>query len=391
MREKLIFLVAGEPSGDNLGAKLMAALKRAAPDGVRFAGVGGERMQAEGLASLFPLSDLSVMGLAEVVPRLPTIFARLRRTAEAIAQMRPDAVVLIDAPSFGLRVADRVRGLGIPVVQYVAPQLWAWRPGRAKKLKGRIDAMLALLPFEPEFFAKLGLDCTHVGHPVLEDGQLAGDAAAFRLRHAIAADDKIVVVLPGSRAGLFGRMAPIFAATTKLLAARRQHLVFVLPYVANTDAQSADFAKTLPGKVVRVLDAADKRAAFRSADAALSVSGTSTLELAVAGLPTVVGHRVNAISGYLARKMIQVPFVAMPNVIAGRQIVPELLQGDCTPAALAAEIETLLDDADAARRMRADLDAVCDALGRGELAKGPGHLPSDRAAAAVLAAIKARA
>ena len=391
MREKLIFLVAGEPSGDNLGAKLMAALKRAAPGGVRFAGVGGERMQAEGLSSLFALSDLSVMGLAEVVPRLPTIFARLRQTADAIREMRPDAVVLIDAPSFGLRVADRVRGHGIPVVQYVAPQLWAWRPGRAKKLAGRIDALLALLPFEPEFFAKLGLACTHVGHPVLEDGLLPGDAAEFRRRHAIGASEKIVVVLPGSRAGLFKRMAPIFAASATLLAAKRAGLVFVLPYVANTAAQSADFAKTLPGKVVRVLEATDKRASFRAGDAALSVSGTSTLELAVAGLPTVVVHRVNALSGYLARKMIRVPFVAMPNVIAGKRIVPELLQGDCTPARLAAEIETLLADADAARRMRADLDGVCDALGRADLANGPGHLPSERAAAAVLAAIKARA
>jgi lipid-A-disaccharide synthase len=383
-----VFLVAGEPSGDNLGAKLMAALKRATRGAVEFSGVGGERMAGEGLASLFPLSDLSVMGLAEVVPRLPTIFARLRQTAEAIAAARPDIVVLIDAPSFGLRVADRIRGLGIPVVQYVAPQLWAWRPGRAKKLKGRIDAMLALLPFEPEFFAKLGLACTHVGHPVLEDALAPADAAGFRGSHGIAANAPLVAVMPGSRAGLFGRMAPIFAAAANALAATHPQTVFVVPYVANTEVASAAFAAMLPGKVVRVADPAAKRAAFRAADAALSVSGTSTLELAVAGLPTVVGHRVNALSGWLARKLIQVPYVAMPNVIAGRLAIPELLQAECTPAALAAALAHLLDDPAAAAKMRADLAGVCDALGQGEIARG--RLPSDRAAAAILDLLRSR-
>jgi lipid-A-disaccharide synthase len=383
-----VFLVAGEPSGDNLGAKLMLALKRATGGAVAFSGVGGERMAGEGLKSLFPLSDLSVMGLAEVVPRLPTIFARLRQTAEAIAATRPDIVVLIDAPSFGLRVADRIRGSGVPVVQYVAPQLWAWRPGRAKKLKGRIDAMLALLPFEPDFFAKLGLACTHVGHPVLEDALASADAAGFRARHGIAATVPLVAVLPGSRAGLFGRMAPIFAAAANALAATHPQTAFVVPYVANTDAASAAFAATLPGKIVRVADPAEKRAAFRAADAALSVSGTSTLELAVAGLPTVVGHRVNALSGWLARKLIQVPYVAMPNVIAGRMVVPELLQADCTPAALAAALAQLLDDPAAAAKMRADLAAVCDALGQDEIARG--RLPSDRAAAAILDLLRSR-
>jgi lipid-A-disaccharide synthase len=383
-----VFLVAGEPSGDNLGAKLMAALKRATGGAVEFSGVGGERMAGEGLASLFPLSDLSVMGLAEVVPRLPTIFARLRRTAEAIEATRPDIVVLIDAPSFGLRVADRVRGIGIPVVQYVAPQLWAWRPGRAKKLAGRIDAMLALLPFEPEFFAKLGLPCTHVGHPVLEDASAPADAAGFRARHGIAATAPLVAILPGSRAGLFGRMAPIFAAAANALAETHRRAAFVVPYVANTDAASAAFAASLPGKVARVADPAEKRAAFRAADAALSVSGTSTLELAVAGLPTVVGHRVNALSGWLARKLIQVPYVAMPNVIAGRAVIPELLQADCTPTALAAELARLLDDPAAAAKMRADLSSVCEALGQCEIARG--KLPSDRAAAAILDLLRSR-
>lgn len=383
-----IFLVAAEPSGDNLGAKLMAALKRATGGRAEFSGVGGERMAGEGLDSLFPLADLSVMGFAEVLPRLPTIFARLRTTAEAVRNLRPDVVVLIDAPSFGLRVADRIRDTGIPVVQYVAPQLWAWRPGRARKLKGRVAAILALLPFEPAFFAGLGISCTHVGHPVLEDGLLPADGAGFRARQGLAPERRLVLVLPGSRAGLFGRMAPVFRAAAAKLVDGRSDVSFIVPHVANTEALAGEFASTLPGPVLLVGDAAEKRAAFAAADAALSISGTTTLELAVAGVPTVVGHRVNAMSAFLARRLIKVPFVAMPNVIAGRMVVPELLQEDCTPDRLAAEIGRVLDDKAAADAMREGLAAVCAKLGGDEVARGPGHLPSDRAAAAVLAAIR---
>ncbi len=383
-----VFLVAAEPSGDNIGAKLMAALRRATGGAVRFAGIGGERMAGEGLETLFPIGDLSVMGFAEVVPRLPTIFDRLRRTATEIRATRPDVVVLIDSPSFGLRVADRIRDTGIPVVQYVAPQLWAWRPGRAKKLGRRVDAILALLPFEPAFFASLGLACTHVGHPVLEDVLVASDRQDFRKQHSIPPGRRLVMVMPGSRVGLFRRMAPVFLEAVRLLARGRDDLTFVLPHVRNTEKLSERLASELPGGALRIESAADKRAAFLAADAALSISGTTTLELAVAGLPTVVGHKVNALSAFLARRLIKVPFVAMPNVIAGRAVIPELLQEDCTPARLAEELARLLDDPEAAARMRADLAAICDALGNAEIAKGPGHLPSDRAAAAVLASVR---
>lgn len=388
MSGPLVFLVAAEPSGDNLGAKLMAALKRATGGAVEFAGVGGERMAGEGLESLFPLSDLSVMGFAEVLPRLPTIFERLKITAEAVRARRPDVVVLIDAPSFGLRVADRIRDTGIPVVQYVAPQLWAWRPGRAKKLKGRVDAILALLPFEPEFFAKLGIACTHVGHPVLEDSLIAADGVDFRRRHGVPAGRRLIAVLPGSRAGLFGRMAPVFRAAAQRLGSTRADVGYVVPYVANTEALAAEFAAGLPGGALLVAGAAEKRAAFAAVDVALSISGTTTLELAVAGVPTVVGHRVNALSAFFARRLIKVPFVAMPNVVAGRMVIPELLQEDCTPERLADELARLLDDRAAAAAMREGLAEVCAKLGRAEIASGPGHLPSDRAAAAVLAAIR---
>jgi lipid-A-disaccharide synthase len=374
-----IFLVAAEPSGDNLGAKLIAALRKRDP-AVEFAGIGGERMAGEGFRTLFPIGDLSVMGLVEVIPKLPTVLDRLRRVAAAIRAEKPDAVVLIDSPSFGLRVADRVRDTGVPIVQYVAPQLWAWRPGRAKKLAKRVDRILALFPFEPEFFAKLGLEAIHVGHPALEAGK--GDRAAFRSAHGIAPDTKLVAVLPGSRRGLFKRMAPLFGAALRLLAKDRAPMAFVVPYVDNTDALSAEFAASLPGRAIRARTPAEKRDALAACDVALSISGTSVLELAIARLPVAVGHRVNALSAFLVRRLVKVGHATLPNLIAGRGIVAERLQEACTPGALAADLARLLDDASARASMLAGFDEVCAKLGEAEIARG--RLPSDRAAEAVL-------
>ncbi|MFM7345299.1 MAG: lipid-A-disaccharide synthase [Tagaea sp.] len=374
-----IFLVAAEPSGDNLGAKLIAALRKRDP-AIAFAGIGGERMAGEGFQTLFHIGDLSVMGLVEVIPKLPTVLDRLKRVAAAIRAEKPDAVVLIDSPSFGLRVADRVRDTGVPIVQYVAPQLWAWRPGRAKKLAKRVDRILALFPFEPEFFAKLGLEAIHVGHPALEAGR--GDRASFRAAHGVAPDTKLMAVLPGSRRGLFKRMAPLFGAASRLLAKDRAPMIFVVPYVDNTDALSAEFAASLPGRAIRVKAAADKRDALAACDAALSISGTSVLELAIARLPVAVGHRVNALSAFLVRRLVKVGHATLPNLIAGRGIVAERLQEACTPEALAADLARLLDDASARAAMLAGFDEVCAKLGEAEIARG--HLPSDRAAEAVL-------
>jgi lipid-A-disaccharide synthase len=381
---RLIFLVAAEPSGDNLGAKLIAALRKRDPS-LRFAGIGGERMAGEGFETLFPIGDLSVMGFAEVLPKLPAILDRLKRTARAIRNVKPDAIVLIDSPSFGLRVADRVRDTGIPIVQYVAPQLWAWRPGRAKKLARRVDRILALFPFEPEFFATLGLEAAHVGHPALEARR--GDGQAFRAAHGVAPGTKLVAVLPGSRHGVFARMAPIFGAALRLLAKGRTDLEFVVPYVANTGEASAAFAATLPGRAIRVTTAGDKRAALAACDAALSISGTSVLEMAIARLPVAVGHRVNPLSAFLVRRLVRVKHATLPNLIAGREIVAERLQEACTPEALAADLARLIDDAAASAAMRAGFDEVCAKLGEAEIARG--LLPSDRAAEAVLRALKA--
>lgn len=382
-----IFLIAGEPSGDALGARLIAALRRAAADRFEFIGVGGERMAAEGLTSLFPLTDIAVMGLTEVLPRLPLLLRRIRETAAAIRNAAPVAVVTIDAPSFGLRVADRVRSTGVPLIHYVAPQLWAWRPGRARALAHRVDQLLALLPFEPEFFGRLGVSCTYVGHPVLEDALLPASGEAFRRRHGIAGGAPILLVMPGSRIGLARRMWPVFAAALERVAARKAELHVVLPTVAGTDRfiRHAAAQLRLPYTVVNAAE--ERRDAFAAATAALTVSGTATMELAVAGVPMVVAYRVGAVTEFLARRMIEVPHVAMPNLILGRAAVPELLQADCTPDRLADELVLLLGSGAAVQR--GDLAEICRRLGLDDIRAG-GAKPSDRAAAVILEAIGKR-
>lgn len=386
-RHERIFLIAGEPSGDALGGRLIAALRRAAGNRFEFIGIGGERMAAEGLTSLFPLTDIAVMGLTEVVPRLPLLLRRIRETAAAIRQIAPAAVVTIDAPSFGLRVADRVRSTGIPLIHYVAPQLWAWRPGRARALARRVDHLLALLPFEPEFFGKLGVPCTYVGHPVLEDALLPTSADAFRARHGIAPHTPVVVVMPGSRIGLARRMWPVFAAALERAVERRSDLHVVLPTVTGTEAFVRGAAGRLcqPHTIISTAD--ERRAAFSTASAALTVSGTATMELAVAGVPMVVAYRVGAVTEFLARRMIAVPHVAMPNLILGRPAVPELLQADCTPEHLAGELIQLLNGGATAQRR--DLAEICRRLGLDEIRAG-GAKPSDRAAAVIIGAIDRR-
>ncbi len=378
----LVFLVAGEPSGDLLGARLMAALRAATGGELRFAGVGGEAMAAEGLASLFPIDDLAVMGFVEVVPRLPTILRRMREVVRAVQETRPDVVVTIDAPGFNLRLARRLRPLGIPLVQYVAPQLWAWHPGRARRLAGLFDRILALFPFETAFFASLGIEAVAVGHPAVEaPPPIAGD---LRRTLAIGADAPVLLMLPGSRAGLARRMLPVYAAAAARIAARVPGVVFLLPAVPATAALLRDAVAGWGVDARVVVAPADRRSAVALASAAVTISGTSTLELGLAAVPMVVAYRASPVSAILARRLIRVPHVALPNLVLGRGAVPELLQERCTPQAIADIACDLLAGTPAAARQRADLREL-----RSRLSVG-GASPSDRAAREVLAAARRR-
>ncbi len=374
----LVYLIAGEESGDVLGARLMVALKAARP-GLEFAGIGGPRMAAEGLVPLFPQKELAVMGLLEVLPRIIQLRARLKQTIADILARRPAVLVTIDSPGFTLRVLRGVAGHGIPRAHYVAPQVWAWREGRVKHFPGLWETLLCLLPFEPDFFARHELAATFVGHPVLEAGLDQGDASRFRAAHALTPDQRVVIVMPGSRRSEVGRLLPIFGETLQRLAARVPGLVPVVP-VAHSVAEAVRAATaTWPVKPILVVETAEKHDAFAAAEAALVKSGTSTLELALAGVPMVVAYRVNPLSAVIAKRLVKVKFAGLVNLLAGREVAPELIQERCTPPILEAALGRLLTN---------PVEAAAQRMAFRDIAAGlapPGMAPSAAAAAEVLA------
>lgn len=373
----LICIVAGEESGDALGARLMVALRRLQPD-VQFIGVGGIRMQATGFQSLFPMRELAVMGLLEVLPKVFQLRRRLRETAETIIARRPDVVVTIDSPGFTLRLLKLIKGAGLRRVHYVAPQVWAWREGRVKHFPGLWDRLLCLMPFEPAFFRRHGLDSAFVGHPVIESGADTGDAARFRAKYGLAEGARPLIVMPGSRGSEVGRLLPVFGATLDRLLHRFPDLVPVVP-VADAVAESvrAGAAQWRVRPIV-VTEGRDKYDAFAAATAALVKSGTSTLELALAGVPMVVAYRVNPVTAWIARRLIKVKYACIINLLADEPLVPELIQQDATPDRLAAELTRLLADPGEAGRQVAASGAVIASL------RVPEGLPSDAAAREVL-------
>jgi len=373
-----IFLVAGEPSGDALGARLMSALKEARGGAARFAGIGGAGMAAEGLDSLFPMSELTLMGLAEVLPHVPRLLRRIAETEAAARATRPDVVVTIDSPGFSFRVARRLVGSGIPVVHYVAPSVWAWRPGRAREIAGFLDHLMALLPFEPPYFEAEGLACTFVGHPVLESTADDGDGPAFRRRHGIGDDAPVICLLPGSRQGEVSRLMPVFAEAVALVAKGRPDLEVVVPSVAALAGTITDAAGgwSVPARVVT--GEAEKFDAFAAADAALAASGTVALELAMAKTPAVIAYRMHPLTGWLARRLVRVRYVSLVNLVLDRPVMPELLLGDCRPDRLAEAVTSLLDDPEARAVQAAGAAEALAALGL------DGAAPSRRAADVVL-------
>lgn len=380
----LIFLIAGEPSGDALGAHLMAALRRATGGRVRFAGLGGELMQAEGLTSLFPISELSLLGVFEIAPRALQLLARMRETAAAVRRLSPAAVVSIDAPAFSHGVWRRLRGSGITLIHYVAPTVWAWRPRRVRKFAHYLDHLMALLPFEPPYFERAGLACSFVGHPVLESGADEGDGHGFRERHGIGANDPLLCVLPGSRRGEVSRLMPPFGDAIKLLAQRIDGLRVVLPTVPNLAGAARDACKDWPVPVILTGGITEKYAAMAASDAAMAASGTVALELALAGLPAVVAYRMNELTFRMVTRMVRVKYVNMINLLLDRAVVPELLQQECRGDRLAREVEILLGD-ESVRRTQ--MDAYSEALTMLQPREGA---PSDCAAATVLRVIAER-
>jgi lipid-A-disaccharide synthase len=347
----LIYLIAGEPSGDLLGAKLMAALKQKMAGKVRFAGIGGAKMIAEGLESLFPYQDLAIMGFAEVLPKLPTLIGRINQTVKDIITLQPRCIITIDSPGFNFRIARKLRankyGQHLKIIHYVAPTVWAYKPERAAKMRGLFDYLMTVLPFEPPYFERVGLPCSFVGHPITEgSAQTSGDAERFRKHYDISAEVPILTLLPGSRLSEINRHLPVFTEVVQKLRLSYPHLVTVIvtpPHLLEVMKERLAHSNW-PLKIVLLHEESAKQNAFAASTLALCKSGTIALELALARLPMIVTYKTSALTAWLLRRMIRVRYVNLINILLDKPIIPELLQEECAAAPLTQKIEQFLSN-----------------------------------------------
>jgi lipid-A-disaccharide synthase len=381
-----IFLIATEESGDRLGAGLMKVLRQRLGDAVAFEGVGGRAMAREGLTSLFPIEELSIVGFSAVAVQLPKILRLIRRTVEAVKLASPDILVIIDSPDFTHRVARRVRSRdpSIPIIDYVSPSVWAWRPGRARAMRRYVDHVLALLPFEPEAYERLrGPPCSYVGHPLTE--QLASLRPGPEEQARRAAEPPVLLVLPGSRRGEVRHHMAIFGEALGRLQAAGLAFEVVLPTMPHLVDAVRTGVKSWPVAPQIAVGETEKRAAFRIARAALAKSGTVTLELALSGVPMVAAYRAGAVEAWIARRVIDVHTVILANLVVGENVVPEYIQEDCTSEKLSEALRDVLADTPARRRQLEAFARIDQIMSTGNVA------PSVRAADIVLAAMRNRA
>ncbi len=383
LRPLNIMLVAGEPSGDQLGAQLMDGLSAASSEmgrEIRVSGVGGEAMTRAGLDSIYTLDATSVMGLREVVPRIPEIFRRVRRAIEFAVKTRPDLVVLIDSPDFTHRIAGGLKRADptLRTANYPPPQVWASRAYRARKMARYMDAVLAILPFEAEFFERYGIETFFVGFPIIERKTYMTGGKEFRERHGIDANAKLLAVLPGSRRNEIRFILPRFKGAVQALADEIPNIVTVIPTIGHVDEAVRKGAADWPTPLHVVQSEDEKLSAFDAADAALAASGTVTSELALARTPMVVGYRTGWLTYALGRPLLNVEFVTLINLVLGREVIAEFIQFDCTARKLADAIRPLLTNSETKAAQIGAMDEALVALGEG------GEPPSLRAARAVL-------
>lgn len=386
-KQKNIFIIAGEPSGDALGAKLIHAMKaHAAGDHILcFSGVGGERMIEEGVRSLFDMSELSVMGFVEVLPHIKRIKQRIEDLAEMIADARPDVLITIDSPGFSIRLVKKIRekyACDIPIVHYVAPSVWAYKPKRAQKFARYYDQLMVILPFEPPYFEKEGLKTTFIGHPIIEEPIHYGSGRKFRLLRNIAPSSPIVTVLPGSREGEIARHLPIYEETFKQLSQHMRDMTVVMPTLPHLKHKLEKAVENWPVRVIVTADKDEKFAAYAASQAALAKSGTGALELSLARVPMIVTYRTNSFSAWLVRRMIKVKFVNLVNIILNKAVIPELIQDQCKPKKLAKALEQLLLE-----RQEAEAQILESQKALRELGKGKTPLPSEKAAEVIFSII----
>ncbi len=368
------YVIAGEASGDQLGGRLLRAVSQIAGNRVEFYGVGGVSMKGQGVNSLFPMTDLSVMGVAEVLPRLPLILRRIKETVADVLAKNPAVVVTIDSPDFSFRVAKGLKSAGFKgkLIHYVAPTVWAWRPERAKKVASLYDGVMCLFPFEPGYFIREGMKAAFVGHSVLEEGWDHTDPSGIRLHYDIPANKKVLGLLFGSRVGELKRMGPVLRDAAKLIVQDNPDTHVVTVTMPHVEAQARELLKDIPCGTSVILDPQHKFHAFSVMDAAIATSGTVGLELSVAGVPHVIGYRMNALTHALIRPRIKTKYAHLTNIMLNYPLVPELIQGDCTAEALANAAGLYLQDYNAIKYQKDGFRSMMHMI-QGEYAGMPSH------------------
>jgi lipid-A-disaccharide synthase len=369
-----ILVVTGEASGDAHAAELVAALQARRPD-FRFFGMGGSKLAARGVELLYGAHEVSVMGITEVLPKIPRILQVLRGIAAAAAERRPACAILVDIPDFNLRLAAKLKALGIPVAYYVSPMIWAWRRGRVKTIRKLVDRMLCILPFEEDFYRDSGVDARYVGSPVVEQVPAPASTATFRQRLGLPLEAPTLALLPGSRMSEIRRLLPTMVSAAKQLSAERPGLQIVVPVAPTIPREEITSRFEGSGLSPQLVDGRAPEVVGAS-DAAIVASGTAVLEAGLMQRPLVVVYRVSLITYLVGRLMLKVAHVALVNLLAGRRLVPELLQGDMTPERIAVEIRRVWDPGAPREEMLRGLEEVRGRLG------GPGA--AERAAEAVL-------
>lgn len=368
------YMIAGEASGDQLGGRLMRAISQAVGGCVNFYGVGGAAMKGHGLNSLFPMTDLSVMGVAEILPRLPLILRRIRETVADVMAKNPAVVVTIDSPDFSFRVAKGLKEAGFKgrLIHYVAPTVWAWRPERARKVAALYDGIMCLFPFEPGYFIREGMKAAFVGHSVLEEGWDHTDPSGIRLHYDIPANKKVLGLLFGSRAGELKRMGPVLRDAAKLIVKDNPHTHIVTVTMPHVEDQARALLKDISCDSTVILDPQHKFHAFSVMDSAIATSGTVGLELSVSGVPHVIGYRMNALTHALVRPRIKTKYAHLTNIMLNYPLVPEMIQGDCTPEALAHAASLYLHDYNAVKYQKEGFRSMMHMI-QGEYSGLPSH------------------
>jgi lipid-A-disaccharide synthase len=379
-RPPTIAFIAGETSGDQLGGWLMAAIHSKAPD-IHFVGLGGPMMAAQGLHSIFPMSDIALMGFAEILPHLRTLKRRLREMVTYIERVKPDILITIDSPGFTVRVVKALqkRGIARPrFIHYVAPTVWAYKPQRVHKMKANFDALLVLLPFESPYFEAVGLETHYVGHEIAWWWKTRGDGQAFRQTHALGGAP-LLAVFPGSRQGEINRLWPVFKQSIEQLNGTIPTLQVAIQVPTALLSHMQRETKDWSVPCLLLANTEDKKGLFAAATAAIAKSGTIGLECALAGLPSIIAYRASALTAYMLRRLITVKFANLANLLAGRMIIPELIQENCTPEKIVQAVQPLLMDAHAREAQQRDLHDVAAMLGVNDSLS-----PSEKAAEIIL-------